>query len=247
MNPFGKINSIYTKTNFKEEKTMGILSRFKDIMSSNIHAFLDKAEDPEKMLDQYLRNLRSDLGQVKAETASIMAEEQRTKRQWDECKSEISKLKKYAVKALEAGNEGDARTFLEKKSSLAAKEEELQAAYNLASANAVRMKEMHDKLVSDIGELESRAAMLKGKMAAAKALKRMNEMGSSVAGANSSISAFGRMEEKVNRAYDEAEALAELRKDPADEFEELTEKYEESNDVEDELEALKKELKNNKE
>ena len=49
---------------------MGILTRFKDIMSSNINALLDRAEDPEKMIDQYLRNLNSDLGKVKSETAS---------------------------------------------------------------------------------------------------------------------------------------------------------------------------------
>lgn len=48
---------------------MSILSRFKDIMASNINALLDKAENPEKMIDQYMRNLQSDLGKVKAETA----------------------------------------------------------------------------------------------------------------------------------------------------------------------------------
>ena len=56
---------------------MGILTRFKDIMSANINALLDKCEDPEKMIDQYMRNLESDLGKVKAETASVMAEETR--------------------------------------------------------------------------------------------------------------------------------------------------------------------------
>ena len=56
---------------------MGILKRFGDIMSANINALLDKAEDPEKMIDQYLRDLNSDLGKVKAETAAIMADEQR--------------------------------------------------------------------------------------------------------------------------------------------------------------------------
>ena len=59
----------------------GILSRFKDIMSSNINALLDKVEDPMKMIDQYLRNLESDLGKVKAETAAVMAEETKSKRE----------------------------------------------------------------------------------------------------------------------------------------------------------------------
>ena len=52
---------------------MGVIQRFKDIMSANINAMLDKAENPEKMIDQYMRNLENDLGKVKAETASVMA------------------------------------------------------------------------------------------------------------------------------------------------------------------------------
>ena len=59
---------------------MGVIQRFKDIMSANINAMLDKAENPEKMIDQYMRNLEDDLGKVKAETASVMAEEARAKR-----------------------------------------------------------------------------------------------------------------------------------------------------------------------
>ena len=71
---------------------MGIMTRFKDIMSANINALLDKAEDPEKMIDQYLRNLESDLGKVKAETASVMAEETRARRALDECTANITKM-----------------------------------------------------------------------------------------------------------------------------------------------------------
>ena len=59
---------------------MGVIQRFKDIMSANINAMLDKAENPEKMIDQYMRNLEDDLGKVKAETASVMAEEARAKK-----------------------------------------------------------------------------------------------------------------------------------------------------------------------
>ena len=123
---------------------MGILTRFKDIMSSNINALLDKAEDPEKMIDQCLRNLNSDLGKVKSETAVVMAEEQRSKRELDECLNEINKMQQFAIKALEAGNEDDAKKFLEKKGSLTNKQAGLQQAYDMAHANADNMRTMHD-------------------------------------------------------------------------------------------------------
>ena len=60
---------------------MSMLQRFKDIMSSNINALLDKAEDPEKMIDQMIRNIQSDLGKIKSETATVMAEEARITRE----------------------------------------------------------------------------------------------------------------------------------------------------------------------
>ena len=225
-----------------EVSSMGILTRFKDIMSSNINALLDKAEDPEKMIEQCLRNLNSDLGKVKSETAVVMAEEQRSKRELDECNAEINKMQSYAVKALEAGNEDDARKFLEKKGSLTNKQQGLQQAYDLASANAQNMRAMHDKLVKDISELESRKEMIKGKMAVAKTQERLNKMTSNLNG-NSSIAAFDRMEAKANAALDKANAMAELNAGPQDSIDDLTAKYANaSSDVDDELAALKASL-----
>ncbi|MDO5520722.1 MAG: PspA/IM30 family protein [bacterium] len=222
---------------------MGILTRFKDIMSSNINALLDKAEDPEKMIDQVLRNLNSDLAKVKSETASIMAEEQRAKRTLNECEQEIEKMQKYAVKALEANNDDDARKFLEKKQSLTNKKEGLQQAYDLAHANALKMREMHDKLVKDINELDARKDMIKGKLAVARTQERINNMGSSLNGAANSITAFERMEEKANKALDKANAMSELNKN-SDDISDLTTKYDISNsDIDDELTALKASLK----
>lgn len=221
---------------------MGILSRFKDIMASNINALLDKAEDPEKMIDQCLHNLNSDLGKVKSETATIMAEEQRAKRAYDECQAEIEKMQKYAVKALESGNEADARRFLEQKGTLTSKLEGLQQAYDLAAANASHMREMHDKLVSDINELDSRKEMIKGKLAVAKTQERLNNIGSSVDSANRSMSAFDRMEEKANQALDKANAMAELNRGESSDLKDLTKKYSSSSNVDDELAALKASL-----
>ena len=75
---------------------MGVLSRFRDIMAANVNALLDKAENPQKMIDQYLRDLEGDLAKVKAETASMMAEEKAAKRDLDECNEEIGKMADYA-------------------------------------------------------------------------------------------------------------------------------------------------------
>jgi phage shock protein A len=222
---------------------MGILTRFKDIMSSNINALLDKAEDPEKMIDQCLRNLNSDLGKVKSETATIMAEEQRAKRALDECTEEIDKMQSYAVKALEANNEADARKFLEQKASLSAKLNGLKEAHDLAAANASHMREMHDKLVSDINELESRKDMIKGKLAVAKTQERINKMTSSVSSANDSISSFKKYEDMADKALDKANAMAELNSTSSEQsIEDLTKKYSVNTEVEDELAALKASL-----
>ena len=69
---------------------MSILARFGDILKANINALLDKAEDPSKMVDQYLREMMDDLAEVKRETAGVMAQETRTKRLVDENKAEVA-------------------------------------------------------------------------------------------------------------------------------------------------------------
>ena len=222
----------------------GIIKRFSDIMSANLNALLDKAEDPEKMIDQYLRNLESDLGKVKAETASVMAEETKCKRELDECNADIEKMQRYAEKAIVAGNDNDARQFLEKKQQLVSKQTALQQAYDLAHGNAVKMKEMHDKLVSDMGELQSRRDAIRAKVAVAKTQERLNKVGSSVAGVSNNLSAFDRMEEKANRMLDEANAMSELNT-TKDDVAGLAAKYDEDSSntgVDDELAALKARL-----
>jgi phage shock protein A len=222
---------------------MGILTRFRDIMSSNINALLDKAEDPEKMIDQCLRNLNSDLGKVKSETAAIMAEEQRAKRALDECNQEIEKMQSYAIKALEANNESDARKFLEQKASLSSKQPGLQEAYDLAKTNAAHMRQMHDKLVADINELEARKDMIKGKIAVARTQERINKMGSSVASANNSIASFEKYEAMADKALDRANAMAELNRSSGDQnIKDLMRKYGSNTSVDDELAALKASL-----
>lgn len=224
---------------------MGILTRFKDIMSSNINALLDKMEDPEKMIDQYLRNLESDLGKVKAETAAIMAEETRAKRELDECIQEVEKMQSYAQKAVLAGNDADAKTFLEKKQQLVSKQAALETAYTSAAENAAKMRQMHDKLVGDINELNSRRDAIKAKVKVAKTTEKINKMVAGAPDTDASLSAFDRMEAKANAMLDKANAMSELNASaPGTDVKAMQAKYDAapSSAVDDELAALKAQM-----
>lgn len=225
---------------------MGIMERFKDIMSANINALLDKAEDPEKMIDQYLRNMESDLGKVKAETATVIAEESRAKRALDECNANITKMQTYAEKAITAGNDNDARQFLAQKKIYSDQLVSLQSTYQVASENAAKMRTMHDKLVNDINELNARRDSIKAKMAAAKTQQRINKIGSSALGITNDMSAFEKMEAKANKLLDEANAMSELNQTANEaSIESLTSKYDnpqQDSSIDDELAALKAQL-----
>ncbi|MDE7277354.1 MAG: PspA/IM30 family protein [Lachnospiraceae bacterium] len=225
---------------------MGIITRFKDIMAANINALLDKCEDPEKMIDQYLRNLEQDFSKVKAETAAIMAEEKSAKRKLDDCEEEMTKMSEYARKAVAAGNDNEARQFLTRKAELAEKQTVLAKNYEMACENSAKMRQMHDKLQADIASLKSRRDMLKAKARVAETQKKMNGLGSGMESAGSNLAAFDRMEEKVNKMMDEADAMNELNAaGRADSIEELARKYDtdvKTSAVDDELAALKAEF-----
>jgi len=222
--------------------TMGILARFKDIMSANINALLDKCEDPAKMIDEYMRQLTEELADVKKETAGVMAEEKRTKRMLDENNEQIEKYDAMARKALAAGNEDDARILLTKKQEYVTNGADIQKSYDIAHANATKMREMHDKLTKDIQTLEQRRANVKAKVAVAKTQEKINKVTGSMDAASSSMRAFERMEEKADRMLDQANAMAELNEE-LDPVEDLEAKYSgASATVEDELEKMKKEM-----
>lgn len=224
---------------------MGMLDRFADIVKANVNDLLDRAEDPAKMVDQYLRDLTESLAEVKRETAGVMAEETRTQRLVDENNANIAKYDDLARQALKAGNEDDARTFLAKKQQLVAKGESLAEAATAAHENASKMRQMHDKLVGDIESLHGRREAIKAKVAVAKTQDKVNDLSSAGDRAAGAMSAFDRMEAKANEMLDRSNAMSELNASPQDAAAELEKKYAEAGStaaVDDELAKLKAEM-----
>ena len=217
---------------------MSILERFSTIIKANINDLLDRAEDPAKMMDQYMRQLMSDLADVKRETAAVMAEEKR---------QESAKNADLARRALQLSNEDDARVFLAKKQELEKRIEELQKMYDVAHENSMRMRQVHDKLVSDAETLRQRREAIQSKMALARAQeKAANVMGSHTGADESRLGdAIARMEDKADAMLDRSNAMQSLNETPLDPAAELEKKYADGAKnaaVEDELEKMKKEM-----
>lgn len=221
---------------------MSILSRFGDIMAANINAMLDKAEDPSKMIDQYLRKASEDLAQVKQETTGVMAQEKTCKQALDAAKADVAKYTGLAEKAIMAGNDDDARVFLSKKQQAESSVASAQASYDLAHANAEKMRQMYDKLVEEIKELNARREQVKATVAVAKTTEKVNKAQNAMNGAQGAISNISRMEAKANDMLARAQAEAELNQSAmTDEATELEKKYGAGGNtsVDDELARMK--------
>lgn len=219
-----------------------IFERMGDILSANVNAVLDKLENPGKMVDQYLLKAKEDLAEVRSNTAAVMAEEKRCKRQVEEAEAEVSELGAYAEKAVAAGNDNDAVQFLTRKAQAQERLTQAQNTYAIAKDHAQQMRSAHDKLVSDIEALEARKASIKATAAVAKTQKTINRMTADAAGASGSLEAINRMADKAQRQLDEAQAEAELNA-CGDGTEDLKAKYDVvPSNVADELAALKAKL-----
>lgn len=221
---------------------MGILNRFSTIMESNINALLDKAEDPEKLIEQQIRDVREDLVEVKKETASVKAEENRLFRDIKECNSEIARMTDAAKKALEQGNMDDAKILVENKQSLERKKADLEEAYNASHSTYLQIRKMYDKLNSDYESLVNRKESLKAKLSVAKAQEKVARAKSKIGSRDDST--FERMEDKINKRLDESSAMLELNEDMESiSANDIADKYQSSNSsVDAEIEAMKREL-----
>lgn len=230
---------------------MGILSRFKDIMSSNINALLEKAEskNADKLLENYLREAKENLEEVKAETAGVIADEMAAARKVADYEEEIGKLTRYAEQAVTAGNDEDAKKFITAKNRAAAQKADAEKVYVQAKANSDQMRELSKKLTSDIAAAENRLSELKAKLAIAEQIENMNELNEKISGKNFNMPGYDSLADAVQKRIDAADAKAQLNNElNADyDMDALKAKYDlaastESSSVEDELAALKAKL-----
>ena len=220
----------------------GIFSRFKNIMKANYNGILDKAEKPDKMIDQYLRNLEEDLSEVKGSTAEVLAHEKQVRRQIEKSERSVKEWNGYAAQAAGKGNDDDARLFLQKQIAEENRLAGFRDSLKVAEENSLKMRQMHDKLVSDMEVLRSQRDELKARYTVAKTKQDLAGKASGLnSRVNNDMAGFGRMSDKITRMMDEADALISLESETKD-VEDAKARYTKpavDEDIENRLKALK--------
>lgn len=214
---------------------MGLFDRLKRVVSANLNDLINKAEDPEKMLEQALLEMQEDLVELRQGVAQAIAAQKRTEKQYNDAVSEVSKWQHNAQFAVQKGDENLARQALERKKSANENSIALKTSLDQQVTQVDTLKKSMIQLESKITECKNKKDMLKARITAAKAQEQIGSMVTNM-NSNSAMAAFERMEEKVLMQEARAQSTAELAGADLDsQFARL----EGSSDIDDELAALK--------
>lgn len=189
--------------------------RIKRIFSSNMNAMLDNAEDPEKMIDQVVRDMNEQLKNTKKHVASAIANQKKLERDYQK---EVAQAQNLLEKAKIILNDGDeSNDDLAKEAILKKKHHEQIAAQIKTSLDAQtemvnKLKNNLRKLEQKVKESESKKNLLKAKHHTAKTQKAIAEQMTGLDD-SSHFEAFDRLEDKITGIEDQAVAQLELNQD----------------------------------
>jgi len=217
---------------------VGILERISKIIESNINALLSSAEDPEKMLEQLLVDMRAQYREAQRQVTLALADEKRLEAKYQKEKAAAEEWQRKAVVALQKGREDLAREALVRKQENAAAAQEYLTQLEQQSTMVRKLKESLVALDRKIDEAMRKKEILLARHKRAEAAKTIN---AAVAGIEdqSAFEAFAKVEDKIGKLEAETAASEEVAsltkgKDLEAEFKAL-----EQGDVDAELKALK--------
>ncbi|MED4464329.1 PspA/IM30 family protein [Metabacillus fastidiosus] len=213
--------------------------RMKTVVESELNAMLDKAEDPVKMLDQFMREMEADIREAEAAVAKQIANEKMLERKYEDVKKMVEKRQQQAMTAVEAGNDDLAKRALEDKKIHSQTADTLKESFDRAKLDSTTLRKKLDEMKAEYHEMKLKKDTLKARAESAKTRTKINRTMSGIGG-DESRRGFERMEEKVLQYEAEAETSEDMRSSNRsldDEFAAL-----EKNDVDDELAALKREM-----
>ncbi|WP_135228200.1 PspA/IM30 family protein [Deinococcus fonticola] len=221
---------------------MSILDRLSRLLRANVNDLISKAEDPAKIIDQALRDMRGAYSEARSEVAEAMAQAAKLEREGNTNRTLAAEYEKKAEEALRGGSEDLAREALRR----AQNHKDLARGFD---EQRERQTSMVDQLKTQLRALEAKIDEMQSKQTLLAARQKTAQAGATldrVSGfdkAGGAMDAFEDMEEKVAAMEDKNRAMGELRKEK--DFDEQLKDLGRDKDVDDALAALKAKIGQN--
>ena len=188
---------------------MGIFDRLSTLIKSNLNDLISSAENPEKMLNQIIVDMRNQLAKAKQQVAAAIADEKRLK---DQAEAEFKLADDWEKRAMLAVQEG--RDDLAKQALMRGQEhlehgQQLATTWEAHKQETEKLKQSLRDLNDKIEEAKRKKNLLLARQRRAEAQKRIAETMSGLS-EKSAFEAFARMEEKIEQNERQIKASAEI-------------------------------------
>ena len=224
---------------------MSIFTKLSTVIKSNINDLISRSENPEKMLNQIILDMRDQLAKAKREVAAAIADERKLRASLDAEVKEVRQWEHRAVLAVKEGRDDMAKQALVRQQEHKERASTFDETWRTQAAETEKLKGSLRQLNDKIEEAKRKRNLLVAKQRRAQAQRRIHETMSGLSN-TSAFDAFERMADKVDEQ--ERESLAHQEVNEAlgpgtleDDFKAL-ESGGDGGDVEDRLLSLKQEM-----
>ena len=221
---------------------MGFFGRLATLIKSNLNDLISKSEDPEKMLNQIIVDMNTQLVEAKKQVARAIADEKRLQKQHKAEKNVAAEWEKKAMMAIRAGDENLAKEALLRKKEHDSLEKAYGDQWQKQKQATDQLKTALRALNNKIEEAKRKKNVLIARKRRAEAMKSIQETMSGLSD-TSAFETFDRMSQKIDQIEAEAEAGAELAEEYTGDV--LSDKFrqlEMTAGADDDLEALKRKM-----
>ena len=191
---------------------MGIFDRLSTLLRSNINDLISRAEDPEKMLNQILVDMRSQLAKAKQQVATAIADEKRLRDQADAEFKQGQDWQQKAMLAIKEGRDDLARQALMRQTEHENHGHQLEQTWEQHRLETEKLKNALRDLNDKIEEAKRKKNLLVARQRRAQAQKRIAETMSSLS-EKSAFEAFARMEERIETNERQLKASIEIEEE----------------------------------
>ncbi len=177
---------------------MGIFKRLKRIVTADINEVLDKMEDPLSMLNQYLREMETQLDGTKRALADQLYLEKKYELLVDDEEVLVTKRARQAELAVSRGEDEIAKLALQEKILHETKVNSYREQYEITKQQTEKLKEQISKLVEKFQELQYKKLVLASRAHAAKSIQHGQAVLASFQ-SEQAVSGFAKAEEQVRK------------------------------------------------